>query len=105
MIPTVTLVFVLTLGPDITDLFLHFEGRGKSLTAPAIAPRAVCHSRRRVRISGRGPDGSRDYLQQLSLARPVAAGEHPALPRLHGPTDIMQNVPSLPLERQVFEAH
>ena len=76
-------VAVLALRADVGDFVADAGGRVEILAAPAVTSQLAAR--------GLGPHAAREQLEQLRLARPVAADQQPALAWLDSPVDIAQH--------------
>src|SRR5258708_22488101 len=96
-VPAVALILVLSLRSEIRDFVLDSKGRAAELPAQEVVARRAC---RRCRP----PDAGAEF-QQLRLAGPVGAGQHPAFPRPYGPADALEDVAPAAVQTEVREAH
>src|ERR1700682_3964104 len=96
-VPAVALILVLSLRSEIRDFVLDSRGRAAELPAQEVVAR---RARRRC-----GPHDAGNEFQQLRLAGPVGAGQHPAFPWPYGPADVLEDVAPAAVQTEVREAH
>src|SRR5580700_6073270 len=96
-VPTVSFIFVLALGADITDLLLHLARRRPIFSMPQVTARCV-RARRRPHRTGH-------ELQELRFTGAVRPRENPALPWTDSPAHIAQDAAARPRESDALELH